>query len=268
MPSDFSNKTIVVTGANGIIGREVCQKALYNDANVAAFDWTFENLETLKAQLSEEHKERLLLIPCDLREKAQIKAGLHQILTKWKSIEALHNNAAWKTSNVRDFFVPFEDYALETWREILAVNLDGAMLVDQVIGHHMANIQGWGAIAHTASIYGLVGPDQRIYEGSKYMGGPINTPAVYSASKGALISLTYYLATYWGNKGIRVNCITPGGVESGQNETFLQQYSQKVPLGRMAKAGEIADAVLFLLSDKASYINGHNLVIDGGFTIW
>lgn len=210
----------------------------------------------------------LLICRCDLRIKSDIQAALDKTLSRWGRVDGLHNNAAWKGRDVRRFFDSFEDFDLDIWRDIMAVNLDGAMMADQVIGGHMANKQGAGIIVHTASIYGVVAPDQRIYEGSDYLGGAINTPAVYAASKGAIIALTKYLATYWAEKGVRVNCVTPGGVTSGQNGVFQQKYSAKVPMGRMAEADEIADGVLFLLSPQSSYITGHNLIIDGGFTTW
>ncbi|MFN7610803.1 MAG: SDR family oxidoreductase, partial [bacterium] len=128
--------------------------------------------------------------------------------------------------------------------------------------------KGGGSIIQTASIYGIMAPDQRIYEGSEYMGGAINTPAVYSASKAGVVGLTKYLASYWGAKRVRVNTLTPGGVESGQNERFIEQYSARVPLGRMAQAEEMVGALVFLASDAASYITGHNLVVDGGLSAW
>src|SRR5690606_30671109 len=111
-------------------------------------------------------------------------------------------------------------------------------------------------------------PDQRIYDGSEYLGHTINTPAVYSASKGAVVALTRHLATYWASHGIRVNTLTPGGVESGQNETFVKNYSRRVPLGRMARADEMVGAALFLASDASSYVTGQNIIVDGGLTTW
>ncbi|MDB5912321.1 MAG: short-chain dehydrogenase/reductase, partial [Ramlibacter sp.] len=156
---------------------------------------------------------------------------------------------------------------LADWNEVMAVNLTGAMLCAQAFGAPMAQ-RGSGAIVNTLSIYGIVAPDQRIYEGSEYLGRPINTPAIYSASKAGLWGLTQYLASYWGGKGVRVNAITPGGVFSGQNETFVRNYSQRVPLGRMASSDDIVNGMLFLASDASSYLNGHNLVVDGGWTVW
>jgi NAD(P)-dependent dehydrogenase (short-subunit alcohol dehydrogenase family) len=125
-----------------------------------------------------------------------------------------------------------------------------------------------GSIINTLSIYGIVAPDQRIYEGAFYEGKAINTPAVYSASKAGLWGLTKYLAAYWGASGVRVNAITPGGVFSGQNDAFVQRYSARVPLGRMGQREEMAAAVVYLASEASSYVTGQNLVVDGGLTVW
>ncbi len=265
MQNNLENKVIAVTGANGIIGLEVCRLALLQGAKIAAIDISDNNITALKENLPKEHVENLFYIQCDVRNRNALDHALSQIISRWAQLDGLHNNAAWKGKNLEDFFTPFEDYKLETWQEIFSVNLDSVMLVDQVFGSQMVK-QKKGSIVHTASIYGLRAPDNRIYEGSEYMGTPINTPAVYAASKGGVIALSRYLAGYWGPKNIRVNTVTPGGVESGQNDIFTQNYSSKVPLGRMAKNNEIAEAVLFLLSDQSSYMTGHNLVVDGGYT--
>ena len=114
----------------------------------------------------------------------------------------------------------------------------------------------------------MAAPDQRIYQGSEYNGRPINTPAIYSASKAGLDGLTRYLAALWGHRNVRVNTLTPGGVSSGQNETFDRRYSARVPMDRMAKADELVGALVFLASDASSYVNGQNLIVDGGLTAW
>ena len=113
-----------------------------------------------------------------------------------------------------------------------------------------------------------MGPDQRIYEGSEYNGRPINTPAVYSASKAGLIGLTLYLATYWADRGVRVNTLTPGGVASGQNDVFTRRYSARVPMGRMATVDDLVGALVFLASDASRYITGQNIIVDGGLAAW
>ena len=191
-----------------------------------------------------------------------------QVTKQFGEIHVLHNNAASKSSNLKTFFAPFEEYTLDQWREVTKVNIDGMFLVAQAVGKKMVEQNKGGSIIQTASVYGLLGPDPRIYEGSSYMDHTINTPGVYSTSKAAVIGLTKYLATYWANKNIRVNCLTPGGVESGQNDIFKNKYSNRVPLGRMSQPEEMVSALLFLASDASSYVTGQNIIIDGGLSAW
>lgn len=256
----LDGKLVAVTGAAGIIGSELTRRLLEAGARVFAMDRD-------RAQL--EHKfgpahDALMPWVVDVADPASVAAAHRHLHDAWGDADVLFNNAATKSEN---FFEPFETFPLADWNEVLQVNLTGAMLCAQAFGSAMA-LRGSGSIVNTLSIYGIVGPDQRIYEGSQYMGRAINTPAIYAASKAGLWGLTQYLATYWGDKGVRVNAVTPGGVYSGQNETFVRNYSRRAPMGRMAQAGEIADAMLFLASDAAAYINGHNLVVDGGWTSW
>ena len=150
----------------------------------------------------------------------------------------------------------------------MAVNLDGMFLVAQAVGKQMVAQGRGGSIIQTASIYGVMAPDHRIYEGSFYLGHQINTPAVYAASKAAVIGLTKYLATYWADKGIRVNTLTPGGTESGQNDEFIRRYSARIPLNRMANAHEMVGALLYLAADASSYVTGQNIIVDGGLDAW
>jgi NAD(P)-dependent dehydrogenase (short-subunit alcohol dehydrogenase family) len=150
----------------------------------------------------------------------------------------------------------------------MAINIDAMFLMAQAVGRQMLLQGNGGSIIQTSSAYGIMGPDNRIYEGSWYLNRQINTPAVYSTSKAAVVGLTKFLATYWAQKNIRVNALVPGGTESGQNEVFQQMYGARVPLGRMANAPEIVGAVLYLASDAASYVTGHCLVVDGGLNAW
>lgn len=254
----LDGKVVVLTGAAGILGSQVTARFLEQGARVCALDVSDEALARLP------DVPEILKVAVNIAERAGIEQAWAKLQAAWGTPDVLMNNAATKSEN---FFAPFEDFPLEDWNQVMGVNLTGAMLCAQVFGAPMA-ARGQGTIVNTLSIYGIVAPDQRIYEGSQYMGRAINTPAIYSASKAGLWGLTQYLAAYWGHKGVRVNAITPGGVFSGQNDTFVQRYSDKVPLGRMAQPEDIINAMNFLASDASAYINGHNLVVDGGWTVW
>lgn len=264
----LDGKVALVTGATGILGRNFCHGLAELGAAVAVVDLDRQQVEEFASELSAQYKVAAVGVACDVSSAESVEQMVAQVVTSLGRIDVLHNNAASKSSDVRAFFAPFEEYTLKTWREVTAVNLDGMFLVAQSVGRQMLKQQSGGSVIQTASIYGLVGPDPRIYEGSEYLGGPINTPAVYAATKAAVVGLTRYLATHWAPHGIRVNCLVPGGVGSGQNSEFADRYSARVPLGRMAKAEEIVGAVLFLASDASSYVTGQVLAVDGGWTAW
>lgn len=266
---DLSGRTAIVTGGGGILGRGFCEVLAAYGANVAVFDVNdAAAAQTVGAIRTSSPSTKAIAVACDVSSAASVTSAVAGVVNEFGSIDILHNNAATKTGDLAEFFASFEDYKLETWREIMGVNIDGMFLMAQAVGRQMIAQGRGGSIIQTASIYGLVGPDQRIYEGSQYLGRAINTPAVYSTSKAAVIGLTRHLASYWGAHGIRVNTLTPGGVESGQNDVFGQKYSARVPLARMARADEMQSALLFLASDASSYMTGQNLVIDGGLTCW
>lgn len=261
---DLAGRLVVVTGAAGIIGSQLVDALLRHNARVAAVDRDAQALQRLGGRTDEAHTAQITYHPADLTQEGQVEALARQIEAEVGPVSVLCNNVAGKTPNI---FAPFEEFARDEWDEMMAVNLTTAMLCCQKFGPRMVE-RGNGTIINTISIYGISAPDQRIYEGSEYEGRAINAPAVYTASKAALWGLTQYLATYWGAKGLRVNAVTPGGVFSGQNDTFVARYSQRVPMGRMAESSEIAGAVVFLASDAASYVNGQNIVVDGGLTTW
>jgi NAD(P)-dependent dehydrogenase (short-subunit alcohol dehydrogenase family) len=255
----LDGKIVVVTGAGGIIGSVITRTFLDAGARVFAIDRHQDSLDKLGVNDS-----NLALVTADISDPISLSAAHNKLVSYWGEADVLLNNAATKTKN---FFEPFETFPLADWNEIMGVNLTGAMLCSQTFGAPMA-ARGNGSIINTLSIYGIVAPDQKIYEGSEYLGQSINTPAIYSASKAGLWGLTKYLATYWGSKGVRVNAVTPGGIFSGQNNAFVSKYTDKVPLGRMASEEDMANAMLYLSSHAAKYVTGHNLVVDGGWTTW
>lgn len=259
----LDGKVALVTGGAGILGRRFCEGLVQAGARVAVVDLDGPATRAIAAPWG----DRAAGFACDVADPVSAAACVDSVLARFGAIDVLHNNAATKSADVRAFFAPFEEYRLDVWREVMSVNIDGMFLMAQAVGRHMRE-RGRGVVIQTASIYGLVGPDSRIYEGSDYMGGPINTPAVYAASKAAVIGLTRWLATYWAATGIRVNCLVPGGVSSGQNSTFSQHYADRVPLGRMAHEDEMVPALIYLASDASSYVTGQVLAVDGGWTAW
>jgi NAD(P)-dependent dehydrogenase (short-subunit alcohol dehydrogenase family) len=260
---DLSGRTAIVTGGGGILGRYFCQALAAFGANVVVVDREVKAAQAVADDLP----GKPLALSIDVTNEAAVAEMVAQVHTHYGRIDILHNNAATKPAELARFFDPVETFDMSVWNEVMRVNLDAMFIVAKHVGGYMA-AKGKGSIIQTASIYGVTGPDQRIYKGSEYLGHEINTPAVYSASKAGVIGLTRYLCTYWATKGVRVNTLTPGGVESGQNDTFKQNYAARIPMGRMAQADEMVGALVFLASDASSYITGQNIIIDGGLTAW
>jgi NAD(P)-dependent dehydrogenase (short-subunit alcohol dehydrogenase family) len=265
---DLGGKVAVVTGGAGILGQQFCAGLAESGATVVVVDLEADKAQELAQALSGRYKITAIGIGCDVSIPKSVQEMVESVVSEYGEINILHNNAAGKSDDLDAFFAPFEEYSLDQWRKIMAVNIDGMFLVAQAVGKQMVAQAKGGSIIQTASIYGLMAPDHRIYEGSFYLDRKINTPAVYTASKAAVIGLTKHLATYWADKGIRVNTLTPGGAESGQNEEFNRRYSARIPMNRMAAAQEMVGALLYLASDASSYVTGQNIIVDGGLNAW
>ncbi len=243
----LKGKNIIVTGGNGLLGKAIVQDLIINGANVFIFEINIETDETNG------------IYNCDVTNEESVENSLAILKNKIDNkIDGLVNNAYPRTD---DWGNKFEDVTLKSWKENVNMQLNSTFSISQKVLKIMKQ-NGFGSIVNIASIYGVVGNDFTVYENTNGM----TSPVAYSAIKGGIINLTKYLASYFGEFGIRVNAVSPGGIFNNQNETFIRQFEKKVPLKKMAKANEIAPSVTFLLSDDASYITGHNLIVDGGWT--
>ena len=207
----------------------------------------------------------------DVTDKSSVNDLVKKTIKKFGRIDGLINNAGldpkFEKLNLNEHTNSFEDFPLDLWDKSLAVNLTGMFLCAQAVAPAMLSA-GKGSIVNISSTYGLVGPDQRLYEKNDPKEKTSYKPVTYSVSKSAVLGLTCYLATYWAGKNIRVNTLTPGGVYNHHDDEFVKRYSSHTPMGRMAQKDEYNGAVVFLLSDASSYMTGSNLVIDGGWTAW
>lgn len=262
----LKNKVAIVTGALGLIGKNHCTALSDAGANVVVCDLDEEKCISFASSLS----SKCIGVGVDITNKSSIENLRDKTLNEFSKIDILVNNAA-----INDMFEnpqaateqsKFENYPLDMWQKSLDVNVTGTFLCSQIIGSEMAKA-GKGSIINVASTYGLVGPDQSIYKKPDGSQSFYKSPA-YPATKGAIINFTRFLATYWGDKGVRVNTLTPGGVENSQDEYFVNNYSAKTPLGRMAYPTDYKGAIIFLASDASSYMTGANLIVDGGWTAW
>ena len=272
---NLENKVVVVIGGRGYLGRDFCQKLRSQNATVISVDLPVTSKAAKKSEYKNEFED-IEQLDIDVTSQDSVKETVEKIVTKYKKIDSLIYSV---TAKPNDFYAPFTECSLEGWQSVINTELDGLFLTTQEVGRVMEK-QEYGNMLFISSIYGVVGNDQRIYKGSNLAGlyvesdgesdrKQIYSHSVYPVVKGGIISLTRYLAAYWGEKNIRANCISPGGVyHEGENETFLKKYSERVPLGRKAEVSEITGSVVYLVSDEASYVTGQNIIVDGGWTAW
>jgi NAD(P)-dependent dehydrogenase (short-subunit alcohol dehydrogenase family) len=261
---DLTGKVAVVTGACGLLGREHCKALAAAGAQVVVTDVNKEDCRQLAESLGPQH----LAISIDVTNTASLEMAKELVLLRYNRLDILVNNAA-----INDKFEDpllagkqsmFEHYPLKLWEQSWQVNVTGVFLCAQVFGSVMVK-QGSGSIINVASTYGIVGPDQSIYKNEKGEQAFFKSPA-YPVTKSAVLGFTRYLAAYWGAQNIRVNALSPGGVQNGQEDFFVQNYNAKTPLKRMALANDYQGALVFLASDASAYMTGANLVVDGGWT--
>jgi len=267
---DLRGRVAILTGGAGLLGREYAAALADAGAHVIIADINLHAARNLALAITERVGIEARGVETDVSSKPSVQAMVEQTLARFGRIDILVNNAAldpkFDPEHVEEHVNTFEDYPLELWNRSLAVNLTGMFLCAQAVARPML-AQGKGVILNISSIYGLVGPDQRLYEKSN--GEPVAyKPVDYSVTKSAVLGLTRYLATYWAGKNIRVNTLTLGGVFNNHEDEFTRRYSYRTPLGRMAQKSEYCGALLFLVSDASSYMTGANLTADGGWTAW
>jgi NAD(P)-dependent dehydrogenase (short-subunit alcohol dehydrogenase family) len=266
---DLTGRSAVVTGGAGLLGKQFCRTLADAGAAVAVVDIDSQTAGSL-AEAINQRGGRAVAIPTDITDEESVAAMAAETLAAFGRLDILVNSAALDPKFDPDSIASqganaFETFPLAGWQQALDVNLTGMFLCTQAAVGSMLE-QGKGVIINLCSMYGLVGPDQRLYQQEGQP--PKYKPVTYSVTKAGVLGMTRYLATYYGARNIRVNALTPGGVFNQHDAAFVEAYSSRAVLGRMAEQDEMNGALLFLASDASSYMTGANLVVDGGWTAW
>jgi NAD(P)-dependent dehydrogenase (short-subunit alcohol dehydrogenase family) len=262
---DLGGKVCVVTGALGLIGRDFCRALTEAGGRVVVTDLDHGACVDRATQLHGAFGHG-----ADITKAESLLTLRDEVMARFGRIDVLVNNAAINdkfespTAAARESMM--EHYPLQLWQRSIEANITGTFLACQVLGSVMAERRA-GSIVNIASTYGVVAPDQKLYtrpDGTQ----PFYKSPAYPTTKAAVLGFTRYLAAYWGPVGVRVNALSPGGVEAGQDAYFVANYNARTPLGRMASPQDYAGAIVFLASDASAYMTGANLVVDGGWTAW
>jgi len=271
---NMDGKVALITGAAGLLGSEHARALLDCGATVVLTDISEENLEDVsELLLNNIGDDRIFTYKMDVSNLNSVKAVAEDLSTKGKRIDVLINNAAIDPKVKGDQGIleasRLENFPLDQWDLQISVGLTGAFLCSQIFGSAMSNDGKGGVILNIASDLSVFSPDQRLYrkDGIPDSMQPVK-PVTYSVIKSGLVGLTRYLATYWAEQGIRANALSPGGVFNGQGDEFVQRLNALIPLGRMAGRDEYHAAIQFLCSDASAYMNGQNIVMDGGRAVW
>ena len=271
---DITGRVALITGGAGLLGIKHAAALLDIGATVFLTDINMSLLEKAKNTLVDDGytEDKIYIHNMDVSDEQSVLSSLKFIHKKDMNVNILINNAAINPTvsslenKVRT--TRLENFSIERWNNEFQVGLTGAFLCSKIFGTKMANGNDGGVILNIASDLSVIAPDQRIYHQDS-LPDEIQAvkPITYSVIKHGLIGLTKYLASYWPEKGIRSNALSPGGVFVNQDEEFVTKITQLIPLGRMAQPDEYISAVQFLCSDASSYMNGQNIIIDGGRSI-
>ncbi|MBF0363045.1 MAG: SDR family oxidoreductase [Oligoflexia bacterium] len=263
---DLKGKIIIVTGGLGLLGRQYVSSLIEVGARVAIFDLLTSREDILYELFPTTPKTSLIAENVDITKVDSWEKGIQKVIQTWGIPKGLINNAALDSppNAPIEETGPLETYPITSWEKVMDTNLKGSFLGCQLVGREMLKA-GEGSIINISSIYGNVSPDQNIYEYRRKKGEIFYKPIAYSVSKSGILNMTRYLAVYWAKKNIRVNTLTLSGVYNNQSPEFVESYTQRIPIGRMAKENEFNAAIVFLLSKASSYMTGSNLIIDGGW---
>ena len=254
------NSVLLITGGAGHIGRATCEAMAPHECDIVVVDKNKQAADDFSRELQQSFGVKTLALGADLQNKESFAEIADAVSREFGRLDYLVNNAAFY-DDMPGWGVPYEEEGYDAWQAVMQVNLLAPFFLIQSMTPLLRK-SSVASVVNISSIYGMVGPDFSLYEGTE-----MTNPAAYAASKGGLNQITSWLSTVLA-PDIRVNTVTPGGVERGQNDQFLQRYNKKTPLGRMATEEDIAGAIEFLLLPASRYITGHNLVVDGGWTAW
>ncbi len=260
--ANLEGRRALVTGGGGHIGYAAAEALAELGAQVALLDVDVARCGAAETRLNAAYPGKATAIPCDLANEKATRNAVRALLADRGGLEILVHSAAYVgTTNLAGWAVPFEQQTVNAWDLGLRINLTSAFVLVQEARAALAK-SGSGSVIFIGSISGMTGPDPSLYEGTK-----VTRVAAYAASKGGLIQLTRYFATLFA-PAVRVNCVSPGGVERGQTDVFRDRYSARTPLGRMATEEDMKGAVAYLASDLSAYVTGQNIAVDGGWTVW
>lgn len=257
----LEGRVALVAGGAGHIGMAACETLAELGASVACLDLEAGRAKHVADTISSGLGSAIAL-GVDLNDEAAVRAVPGTVVDRFGRLDVVVHTAAFvNQGNTEGYAAPFEKQTGGPWRQALEVNLTSAFFLVQSAAPALRE-SGHGSVILFGSIYGALGPDLRLYEGTE-----MGNAAGYAASKGGTIQLARWLATVLAPE-IRVNAISPGGVQRGQPESFVRHYEERTPLRRMCSEEDIKGAVAYLASDMSAYVTGHNLFVDGGWTAW